>query len=306
MKLLKPTSVESIAEKFQLKIIGNKSLIAYGINEIHKVESGDITFVDAEKYYEKSISSAADIILINKDTDCPDGKVLLVCDNPFQVYNQIVLENRPFEALSKNISNSAIIHPTAIIEPGAIIGHHVMIGENSIIHSNAVIGEFSLIGKNVIDESNSIIGSDAFYFKKTAKGYHQWRSGGRTILHDDVRIGAGSTINKGVSGDTVVHSGTKIDCQVHLGHGVVIGKNCLLAAQVGIGGKTIVGDNCIFYGQVGIAQNLIIEDNVVILAKSGISKNLAGNKTYFGIPAEEITKKYREMAAVRALNTRRK
>ena len=127
MKLLKPTSVESIAEKFQLKIIGNKSLIAYGINEIHKVESGDITFVDAEKYYEKSISSAADIILINKDTDCPDGKVLLVCDNPFQVYNQIVLENRPFEALSKNISNSAIIHPTAIIEPGAIIGHHVMI-----------------------------------------------------------------------------------------------------------------------------------------------------------------------------------
>ena len=143
------------------------------------------------------------------------------------------------------------------------------------------------------------------FHKKTDEGFIQWRSGGRTILHDNVRVGAGSTLNKGVSGDTIVHEGTKIDCQVHLGHGVVIGKNCLLAAQVGIGGKTIVGDQCVFYGQVGIAQNLTIGDNVIILAKSGVSKSLAGGKTYFGIPAEEVSKKYREMAAVRLLNSRK-
>ncbi|MGB3197576.1 MAG: LpxD N-terminal domain-containing protein [Saprospiraceae bacterium] len=305
MKLKKPTTIASLADKYNLKIIGDHSLFAYGINEIHKVEEGDITFVDAEKYYDKSIHSAANIILINKETECPPGKALLVCDNPFQVYNSIVLEHRPVLHNSKTISETAVIHPSAIIEPGAVISHHVLIGENSIIHSNAYIGEHSVIGKNVIIESNAIIGSDAFYYKKTDEGFIQWRSGGRTILHDNVRVGAGSTLNKGVSGDTIVHEGTKIDCQVHLGHGVVIGKNCLLAAQVGIGGKTIVGDQCVFYGQVGIAQNLTIGDNVIILAKSGVSKSLAGGKTYFGIPAEEVSKKYREMAAVRLLNSRK-
>lgn len=306
MKLLKSTPIKQIAEQYQLKIIGDESLIAYGINEIHKVEHGDITFVDAEKYFDKSINSPATIILLNKEVECPTGKALLLCDNPFQVYNQIINNNRPLIPLSKTISDTAVIHPSAIIEPGAVIGHHVLIGENCHIHANAYIGEFSLLGKNVIVESNAIIGSDAFYFKKTGDGFVKWRSGGRTILHDQVSIGSGSTINKGVSGDTIVHTGTKIDCQVHLGHGVVIGKNCLLAAQVGIGGKTIVGNNCVLYGQVGIAQNIVIGDEVVILAKSGVSKNLASGKTYFGIPAEEVSKKYREMAAIRSLTSKRK
>ena len=82
MKLKKPTTIASLADKYNLKIIGDHSLFAYGINEIHKVEEGDITFVDAEKYYDKSIQSAANIILINKETECPPGKALLVCDNP--------------------------------------------------------------------------------------------------------------------------------------------------------------------------------------------------------------------------------
>ena len=251
MKLKKPTTIASLADKYNLKIIGDHSLFAYGINEIHKVEEGDITFVDAEKYYDKSIHSAANIILINKETECPPGKALLVCDNPFQVYNSIVLEHRP------------------------------------VLHNSKTISEM------------------LFTIKKQMKDLYSGVRGGRTILHDNVRVGAGSTLNKGVSGDTIVHEGTKIDCQVHLGLGVVIGKNCLLAAQVGIGGKTIVGDQCVFYGQVGIAQNLTIGDNVIILAKSGVSKSLAGGKTYFGIPAEEVSKKYREMAAVRLLNSRK-
>jgi UDP-3-O-[3-hydroxymyristoyl] glucosamine N-acyltransferase len=116
-----------------------------------------------------------------------------------------------------------------------------------------------------------------------------------------VEIGAGCTINRGVSGDTIIGDGTKLDCQIHVGHGAVIGKNCLIAAQTGIAGKTVIGDNCTIYGQVGIAQNLHIGDNVVILAKSGISKDLESNKTYFGTPAGEAREKYKEMAAIRIL-----
>ena len=117
-----------------------------------------------------------------------------------------------------------------------------------------------------------------------------------------MEIGAGCTINRGVSGESVIGEGTKIDCQVHVGHGVVIGKNCLIAAQVGIAGKTIIGDNCVIYGQAGIAQNVMIGDNSVILAKSGVSKDLRGNKTYFGYPAGEAREKYKEIAMLRLLS----
>jgi len=158
-----------------------------------------------------------------------------------------------------------------------------------------------VIGKKVVIQAGAIIGTDAFYFKKSEEGYTPWRSGGRVIIEDDVQIGAGCTINKGVSGDTVIGEGSKLDCQVHIAHGVVLGKNCLLAAQVGIAGKTIVGDNCTFYGQSGIAQSLVIGDGVTLLAKTGVSKDLEGGKTYFGIPAAEAREKYKELAALRQL-----
>ena len=301
MKLVQPIHVKDLAEKFSLKIIGEENQMVYGINEIHKVTAGDLTFVDAEKYYAKSINSAATIILINKETDCPPGKTLLVCDQPFEVYNQLVTSIRPEQVLTTNYAHTANIHPTAIIEPGVIIGHHVVIGEGSYIQANAYIGEYTVIGNHCRIQAGAILGTDAFYYKKTKDGFVKWRSCGRTILHDHVEIGAGSTINKGVSGDTIIGEGTKIDCQVHIGHGVVVGKHCLFAAQVGIGGKTIIGDHVVLYGQVGGAQNLVIESNVTVLATSGVSKNLEAGKTYFGAPAEEISVKYRELAALRGL-----
>ncbi|MBK6571556.1 MAG: UDP-3-O-(3-hydroxymyristoyl)glucosamine N-acyltransferase [Saprospiraceae bacterium] len=301
MKLAQPIPVKELAEKFSLKIIGEANQLVYGINEIHKVTPGDLTFVDAEKYYSKSINSPATIILINKETECPPGKTLLVCEQPFEVYNQLVISVRPEQALNTNYAHTADIHPTAIIEPGAIIGHHAVIGEGTYIQANAYIGEYTVIGKNCRIQAGAILGTDAFYYKKTKDGFVKWRSCGRTILHDHVEIGAGSTINKGVSGDTIIGEGTKIDCQVHIGHGVVVGKHCLFAAQVGIGGKTIIGDHVVLYGQVGVAQNLVIESNVTVLATSGVSKSLEAGKTYFGAPAEEISVKYRELAALRGL-----
>ncbi len=296
-----PISVKEIAKKVNADLIGNEKLEATGINEIHQVRPGDVTFVDVEKYYKKALNSAASIILINQKTKCPKDKALLVCDDPFAAYNSLVLEFRPFQPLQKNISDTAEIHPSTIIEPGAMVGHHVKIGKNCYIQANAVIAEHTIIGDRVVVQSGAIVGTDAFYFKKTEAGYQRWRSGGRVILEDDVEIGAGCTINKGVSGDTIIGTGTKLDCQVHIGHDVVIGKKCLFAAQVGIGGNTIVGDEVVMYGQVGIAQNLRIGDKAIILAKSGVSKDLEGGKAYFGYPAGEARTTYRELAALRHL-----
>lgn len=301
MKLSNPIPVKQLADRFNMKLIGNPDQLIYGINEIHKVISGDLTFVDVEKYYSKSIHSDATVILINKETDCPDGKTLLITQEPFEIYNQLVLEHRPFIIQNHAIAETAYIHPTAIIESQVVIGHHAVIGAHSYIQSNAVLGEYTVIGNHVTIQSGALIGTDAFYFKKTAQGYRKWRSCGRVIIHDQADIGAGCTINKGVSGDTIIGEGTKIDCQVHVGHGVVIGKQCLIAAQVGIAGKTKIGNQVTIYGQVGIAQNIEIGDKVVLLARSGVGKNLESGKTYFGTPCEEARSMMREMATVKKL-----
>lgn len=301
MKLPYPISVQEIAEKIDAELLGDASLEATGINEIHQVEPGDITFVDVKKYFDKSLKSPASIIILNERVKPPKGKALLLCDTPFEAYNRLILEFRPFQPLTQAISNTADIHPSAIIEPNAVIGHHVKIGRDCHIQANVTIAEHTIIGDGVVIQSGAVIGSDAFYFKRSPEGFQRWRSGGRVILEDEVEIGAGCTINKGVSGDTVIGAGAKLDCQVQIGHDVVIGKRCLLAAQVGIGGNTRLGDEVILYGQVGIAQNLTVGDRVVVLAKSGVSKNLESGKTYFGYPAGEARTTYRELAALRHL-----
>lgn len=303
MKFPHPIPVRTLALHINARqVIGDDTLEATGINEIHKVEPGDIAFSDVKKYFEKTLKSAATIVLLNEAAECPSGKAILIVDNPFEAYDQLIREHRPFEPVRVPVSQQAQIHPTAILEPGVVVAANTSIGAYSHIQANTYIGEYSCIGDHVSIGPNSIIGSDAFYFKKSPDGaFQKWRSGGRVIIEDHVDIGAGCTINKGVSGDTVIGAGSKLDCQIHIGHGAVIGKNCLFAAQVGIGGKTIIEDGVVLYGQVGVIQAVHIGKNAVVLAGSGVSKSLEGGKTYFGSPAEEFREKYKELAALRQL-----
>lgn len=302
MRFTKKLSLQEVLSIISVKeVIGNKYSEVKGINEIHKIEEGDLTFVDAPKYYQKTLGTKAHFVIMDQRPQVETDKVILLSDEPFEAYNDLVKHFRPLIHLDGLKGKEVSIAPDAIIEPGVVIGNKVTIGSGSYIQANAYIGDHTVIGDRVNIQAGAIIGTDAFYYKKKESAYHKWRSGGRVIIENDVEIGAGCTINKGVSGDTIIGAGSKLDCQIHLGHGVVIGKNCLLAAQVGIGGKTIIGDRVVMYGQVGVAQNLVIGDDTVILAKSGISKNLKGNKTYFGYPAAEVYTKYKELATVRIL-----
>ncbi len=301
MKFPQPISVKAIAQKIGAQLIGNENLQATGINEIHKVENGDITFVDTKRYFKKSLGSAASIIIINEKVECPAGKALLVCENPFEAYDGLVRQYRPFRPMGSEIDESASIHPSAIIEPKVFIGYQVVIGSGCYIQAGSYIGDYTHIGDHVTIQAGCMIGTDAFYFQKTEQGFKKWRSGGRVVIENHVDIGAACTINRGVSGDTVIGEGTKIDCQVHVGHGAVIGKNCLIAGQVGIGGKATLEDDVILYGQVGVAQRVRIGAGAVVSAKSGVSKNLEGGKAYFGIPAAGIRERQKELAALRHL-----
>jgi len=298
MRFEKPVDAAWIAAFIGAELVGDGNAAATGINEIHKVQPGDISFVDFEKYYNKCLQSAATFIIINKRVEAPEGKILFVCEEPFDAYVKLVKHFRPFEPASERISSSAVIGDGTHIQPGVFIGNHVVIGKGCLIHPNVTIYDHTVIGDNVIIHAGAIIGSDAFYYKRKkteAVQYHKLESCGRVIIHDDVEIGAGTAIDKGVSGDTIIGRGTKIDNQVHIGHGVVIGKNCLFAAKVAIAGKTLIGDEVILWGQVGVNKDLTIGNGAVVYAQSGVSGSLEGGKTYFGSPAEEARGKMREL-----------
>lgn len=304
MKFSSPVSLQWIAEFIKAELIGNKNGQATGINEIHKVEEGDLVFVDHPKYYDKCIQSAASFIIINKAVEVPAGKALLVVDQPFEAYTAIVNYFRPFEPASKPVSDSATIGEGTYLYPNVFIGNHVSIGKNCIIHPNVTILDHCTIGDNVIIQAGTVIGSDAFYYntkKDREVWYKKMTSCGRVVIENDVELGAGCTIDRGVSHDTIIGRGTKMDNMVHVGHDTVIGKNCLFAAQVGIAGATVIEDGVTLWGQVGVSKTLTIGANAVVLAQSGVPSSLEGGKTYFGYPAEDASLKKRELVWIKRI-----
>lgn len=305
MDLSRPYKASELAEMIGVRLIGKADLLVTGINEIHKVRRGDLTFVDFEKYYSKALISAASCIIIDKEVDCPEGKALLVSENPFRDFNKLTMHFRPFEPMMKNISDTATIGEGTIVMAGAVIGNHVAIGKNSLIFPNVTIYDHAIIGDNVVIHAGAVIGADAFYFK-TWKGDPPFReklySCGRVIIENDVEIGACCTIDRGESGDTIIGEGTKMDNHIHIGHGTVIGKSCLFAGQVGIGGIVTIGNNVILWGQVGVSKDLTIGDNAIVLAQSGVKDSIEGGKTYFGSPVEEARKMMKQIAMMKSLN----
>jgi len=304
MRFDQPVPLSRIAKLINAELIGNTTASATGINEIHKVEEGDLVFVDHPKYYDTCINSAASFIIINKKTDFPEGKALLITEEPFEAYQTIVNHFRPFTPSMKMMSDSATIGKNSTIMPGAYIGNHVQIGNNCTIFPNVTILDHCIIGNDVIIQAGTVIGSDAFYYnKKTNRPIHYRKmlSCGRVVIEDGVEIGAGCTIDRGVSADTLIGAGTKIDNLVHIGHDTVVGRNCLFAGQVGIAGATTIEDNVILWGQVGVSKTLTIGQGAIVNAQSGVKDSLEGGKAYFGSPVEEARQKVKELVWIKRI-----
>ncbi|MBZ5857895.1 UDP-3-O-(3-hydroxymyristoyl)glucosamine N-acyltransferase [Flavihumibacter profundi] len=305
MRFPSPVALPWLAELIKAELIGNSAGMATGINEIHRVEAGDLVFVDHPKYYEKCLKSAASFIIINNPSvKIPEGKALLVVENPFEAYTTIVNHFRPFSPATQPISTTAIIGEGTYLAPNVFIGHYVTIGRNCRIQPNVSIMDHCIIGDNVVIQSGSVIGSDAFYYntkKDREVWYRRMLSCGRVLIEDDVEIGACCTIDRGVSHDTSIGRGTKIDNHVHIGHDTIVGRNCLFAAQVAIAGATNIEDGVILWGQVGVNKTLTIGKNTVVYAQSGVGSSLEPNKVYFGSPVEEASKKMKELVWVKRI-----
>jgi UDP-3-O-[3-hydroxymyristoyl] glucosamine N-acyltransferase len=305
MKLIAPVSIKWLSELIGAEIVGNNQLEITGVNEIHQVQNGDAVFVDHPKYYDTCLKSAASCIIINnKEVEIPAGKALLFCNDPFEAYLTIVNHFKPLQVSSKSISDDLIVGEGTIIMPNVFIGHHVQIGKNCIIYPGVTILSDTIIGNEVMIQSNSVIGGDAFYYntkKNRPDWYKKMLSCGRVILEDKVEIGCSCTIDRGVSGDTKIGRGTKIDNMVHIGHDTQTAENCLIAAQVGIAGGVKIEAGVTIWGQVGIGKTITIGENAIILAQAGVPSSLKGNKTYMGFPAEEASIKRREYVWIKRI-----
>jgi len=301
MKLDRAYTIKEIAEIIDCDFIGDGNHIVSGLNEIHRVETGDLMFVDHPKYYDKALKSKATTILIDQTVDCPEGKGLILSEKPFDDYNKLARHFSPVTSQNEAIHSTAIIDESAIIYPNVFIGKNTKIGKNVMLFPGAVIGDNCILEENVIVGSNTVIGHFAFYYKKKPTGFVRMHSIGNVHLMKDVEIGALCTIDAGVSATTEIGEGTKLDNQVQIGHDTIVGKNCLMAANVGVAGCVVIKDNVTLWGQVGCASDILIEEGVTVLAQSGIGKNLEAGKTYFGSPCGEFRSKFKELAALRKL-----
>ena len=300
MKLGKTYTLSAIAALLDYPFKGNENLSVTGINEIHRVEDGDIVFVDHPKYYDKALNCSASVVLINKEVEVPEGKGIIICDDPFRSFNFILNYFNPY-TFSEEQQEPAEIGTGTKIHPSVTIGKNVKIGKNCLIFPNVSVLNDVTIEDNVIVQSGTILGSFGFYYKNRGTHFDRLNSNGSVLIEKNVEIGANCTIDKGVTAITTIGEGTKIDNLVQIGHDTILGKKCLIAAQVGIAGCVEIGNKVTIWGQVGIASGISIGDKTTLYAQSGVGKTLEGNKTYFGSPVDESKVKFKEMAMVKRL-----
>jgi UDP-3-O-[3-hydroxymyristoyl] glucosamine N-acyltransferase len=191
-----------------------------------------------------------------------------------------------------SIAAFAVIEKGARIQDRVIIGSHchvgrgVTVGCDVVLCPHVVLLDKTVVHDHVAINSNTVIGTQGFGFVKD-NGFQRMPHIGGVVIESFVEIGASVTIDRATIGDTVIGRGTKVDNQVHIGHNVKIGKNCILMGQVGIAGSARIGDNVTLCGQVGISDHVTIGDNVTVYAKSAVFKPIPAGSRISGIPARE-------------------
>lgn len=287
MTFNQPQTLKNIADLIGAQIIGDENFPVLGTNEIHRVKAGEIVFVNHPKYYDKALNSEATIILIDKVVNCPEGKALLVSDDPFRDFNKINTHFTRIYNFSEELHDLEVGEGTRI-HPSAVIGNEVKIGKNCIIFPNVVIGDRTIIGDNVIIQSGTVLGGDAFYYRKLNGNFDRLISVGNVIIEDNVEIGNNCTIDRGVTDSTIIGEGSILDNLIQIGHDTIIGKKVLIASHAAIAGCCVIEDDVTVWGQVGMASGNRVGKGAVLLGKTGVNKDLEGGKTYFGQLAEEF------------------
>jgi UDP-3-O-[3-hydroxymyristoyl] glucosamine N-acyltransferase len=298
------------------EIVGDSDVIVSDISKIEEGKPGTLAFLSNPKYEQHIYDTEASIVLVNKNFE-PRKTVpatLIKVEDAYQAFASLLdlylqtkkenkkgIEQPSFIDASSSTGDDFYMGAFAYIGkntkmgngvkiyPQVHIGDNVKIGNNCIFYSGAKVYDDSVIGDNCVVHANAVIGSDGFGFAPQPDGsYKKIPQIGNVIIEDDVEIGAGTTIDCGTFGSTIIRKGAKIDNLVQIAHNCEIGENTVIAAQTGLAGTTKVGKNCKFGGQVGLAGHLTIGNNVNIGAQSGVSNSIKDNETVLLTPAHNI------------------
>ena len=270
---------------------------------------GDLTFLANPKYASKLAGTRASAVIMN-GADMAAPCAVIRSKSPYLTFAKAAQVLAPAPAIAAGIHQLAAVAPDARVDPSAAVGAfavigsgatvgartiihpHVVIGdgcavgEDCILHAHVSIRERCTLGSRVIVQNGAVIGSEGYGFAQRPDGSHEKiPQTAPVVIEDDVEIGANTTIDRPAVGETRIKAGTKIDNLVQVGHGVVLGRNVLLAAQVGIAGSTVIGDNSVFGGQAGAAGHLTIGNRVKAAARSAIFASLEDDAFVSGTPA---------------------
>ena len=304
------------------------------IAPIDRAGPSDLTFLDKAKLLGPVALTQAGICLSAERFagSVPAHVTVLIAREPYRAFVTVAralfpqsLQPPAFFGRAE-VDPEASVHPTARLElgavvevgarvgPGAEIGHSTIVGPNAVIGPHVRIGRncsigpgatvlHALLGDRVIIHPGVHIGQDGFGFVP-GKQHLKVPQIGRVIIQDDVEIGAGSTVDRGASRDTVIGEGTKIDNLVQIGHNVTIGRHCLVAGQAGISGSCTLGDYVMLGGQVGLADHVTLGEGVQIAAQSGVMHDIPAGEQWMGSPALPVRLYMRQVVALRQVAER--
>ena len=298
-----------IADRLSCTLEGDGSINIVGVATLERAREGDLSFLTNSKYQSEAKRTNASALLVGNDYPAMN-LALLRHENPYLAFAKAV------EIFFRAPAISPSIHPTAWIADTAVIGENVYIGPLSyigervvlgddvriharctiqegahvgagtLLHSGCVLREGVVVGRNCIIQNNAVVGSDGFGYAKQSNGeWYKIVQSGTVVVEDDVEIGACSTIDRATLDETLVQRGTKIDNQVHIGHGCSIGSDNLLCAQVGLAGSTKTGAGVVLTGQVGAAGHLTIGDGAIATPQTGIASSVDAGVIVSGAPA---------------------
>jgi UDP-3-O-[3-hydroxymyristoyl] glucosamine N-acyltransferase len=305
-------TLKELADYVGGEVAGDGNVKIKGVMTIDEAMEGYITFVSNKKYIKKLGSTGASAIITSPDI-VTENKNLLITKNPYLAFAKVVdLMMNPEKVYPCTVDDSARVSDSAelgstvtvypfvfigenakvsdnvVLYPGVYVGDNCQIGKDTIIHPNTVLHKGTIIGERVVIHSNSVIGCSGYGYAPDGKTYYKIPQIGITVIEDDVDIGANTTINRAVLGETRIRRGTKIDSEVMIAHNVEIGEDVLVTSQVGIAGSVQIGNNVILAGGSGVAGHIKVGDNVKVGGWTGVTKDLPSGGTFLGTPAIEI------------------
>lgn len=309
-----------LAAELGAELRGDPEYRVSGLATLQAAGPGQLAFLANPRYRPQLQDTRAGAVLLRQeDAEGYDGQALFLA-NPYLAFARLThrFDRTPRPAAgihpSAVVAASAVIPASACIGPLAIIGEDVVLGERVIIESGAVIQDRvtiaddsrirsrvviyhdCVLGARVNVHAGAVIGGDGFGFANERGQWRKIAQIGRVVIHDDVDIGANTTIDRGALEDTVIHTGAIIDNQVQIAHNVVIGAHTAIAACCGIAGSTRIGAYCILAGGVGVVGHIEICDRVQITGMTMITKSISQPGSYSSGTAFDSTDNWKKMA----------